>query len=242
MNEWLDKSREETDTRRMPDKYLDEIIVSNPALGINVYRNAIPKDSCKKTISTLEKVLNSTGPYSWQPANVTESDDPLLEARYCVDFKIGQKNLGEVNQYNKKLYELHEDIFQYVYKCSVDYGRYWGVGLNYFEVFNFVRYESPGQHFNIHADHGPAYVTTISAVAYLNDDYEGGELYFPRFNLTIKPEAGDIVFFPSTFIYEHSSEPMISGTKYSVVIMTDYNSRGGLRYYPYRQNEETLIY
>jgi predicted 2-oxoglutarate/Fe(II)-dependent dioxygenase YbiX len=63
---------------------------------------------------------------------------------------------------------------------------------------------------------------------YLNDDYEGGELWFPRFNLTIKPKAGDVVVFPSTYIYEHASQDMVSGTKYSVVIMSDYNDRDGV--------------
>lgn len=242
MNNWLTKSREETHARRMLDRNLGEILVTNPSLGINVYKNAIPKKDCQETISTLEKVLNSNGPYSWQNATVTESEDPLLEARYCLDFKVGHKNLGETNQYNEKLYDLHENIFKYVYNCSTDYGSYWGVGIRYFEVFNFVKYQSPGHHFNIHADHGPAYVTTVSLVAYLNDDYSGGELYFPRFDLTIKPDAGDIVFFPSTYIYEHASKPMIDGTKYSIVVMTDYNSRGDLRYYPYRDNDDKLIY
>ena len=242
MSNWFNKSREETHAQRMDDRYIDGIQVINPALGINIYRSGIPSDVCKHSINTLEKILNSDGPYKWQPAVVTESDDPLLEARYCVDFKIGQKNLGEINQSNQKLYAIHENIFNYIYTASVDYGSYWGVGLRYFEVFNFVKYESPGQHFNIHADHGPAYVTTVSIVAYLNDDYEGGDLYFPRFDLNIKPKTGDIIMFPSTYIYEHESKPMISGTKYSLVIMTDYNSRGNLRYYAYRENDDELIY
>jgi hypothetical protein len=61
----------------------------------------------------------------------------------------------------------------------------------------------------------------------LNDDYEGGELYFPRFDLTIKPKKGDIIISPSNYIYEHASQDMINGTKYAVVVMTDYNDRGG---------------
>jgi predicted 2-oxoglutarate/Fe(II)-dependent dioxygenase YbiX len=109
-----------------------------------------------------------------------------------------------------------------------DYGRYWGVGMMAYEAFNFVKYEGAGTHFKIHADHGPTYVTTVSIVVYLNDDYEGGEIWFPRFDLTHKPKAGDIVVFPSTYIYEHASQDMVSGTKYSVVIMSDYNDRDGL--------------
>jgi hypothetical protein len=43
--------------------------------------------------------------------------------------------------------------------------------------------------------------------------------------------------FPSTYIYEHASNDMISGTKYAIVIMTDYNDRGGLRNFNYRQED-----
>lgn len=242
MNDWLTKNREETHARRMPEKNLGNILVTNPALGINIYNQAISRNICFSAINTLEKNLGPLMKYNWQPAIVTESNEPLLEARYCVDFKVGQKNLGDRNESNSVFYDMHESIFRSIYQCSQDYGAYWGVGINYFEAFNFVKYESPGHHFNIHADHGPAYVTTVSIVAYLNDDYYGGELYFPRFDLTIKPKQGDVVMFPSTFIYEHASQPMISGTKYSVVVMTDYNSRGNLRYYPYREQDQKLVY
>jgi hypothetical protein len=132
---------------------------------------------------------------------------------------------------------MHQRSFDAIKPLTDDYGSYWGVGIQYFEAFNFVKYEGAGTHFKIHADHGPAYVATVSVVAYLNDDYEGGEIYFPRFDLTIKPKAGDVVVFPSTYIYEHASKDMISGTKYSVVVMTDYNDRGGLRYHAYRQED-----
>jgi hypothetical protein len=242
MNDWLTKNREETHVHRMPDRLLGDILVTNPALGINIYNKAIPEKICDDSIRTLEENLGEEFSFNWQPAIVTESNEPLLEARFCVDFKVGHKNLGERNINNSVFYDMHESVFRSIYPCALDYGSYWGVGINYFEVFNFVKYESPGHHFNIHADHGPAYVTTVSIVAYLNDDYEGGELHFPRFDLTIKPNKGDVVLFPSTFIYEHSSELMVSGTKYSVVIMTDYNSRGNLRYYAYREQDNQLAY
>jgi hypothetical protein len=83
--------------------------------------------------------------------------------------------------------------------------------------------------------------TIFTSIIYLNDDYEGGELYFPRFDLTIKPKQGDVLVFPSTYIYEHASLPMKSGTKYSVVVMTDYNDRGGLRYFAYRQEDHNKL-
>jgi hypothetical protein len=238
LNDWLTKDRSETDKNRIPDRTLDSgVIASNPGLGIIVYNNAIPENLCKEIIEVLESSLDGKSKYRWSPAMVTEADDALETARNCVDFKISSTNLGPKDIYNTKLYEMHEKTFNYIKPVADDYGRYWGVGIGFYEAFNFVKYDGAGTHFKIHADHGPAYVTTISIVAYVNEDYEGGELYFPRFDLTLKPKTGDVVIFPSTYIYEHASNDMISGTKYSIVIMTDYNDRGGLRYYAYRQED-----
>jgi hypothetical protein len=242
LNNWLTKDRSETDKNRLADRIVGgSVVASNPALGIIVYNNAIPSDLCDDIIKTLESNLNGKTNYTWQKAMVTEADDALETARKCVDFKISSKNLGPVNQSNSELYEMHQKAFDKIKPMADDYGRYWGVGIGYYEAFNFVKYEGAGTHFKIHADHGPAYVTTISIVAYVNDDYEGGELYFPRFDLTLKPKKGDVVIFPSTYIYEHASNDMISGTKYSIVIMTDYNDRGGLRYHAYREEDNNKV-
>jgi predicted 2-oxoglutarate/Fe(II)-dependent dioxygenase YbiX len=120
---------------------------------------------------------------------------------------------------------LHEEVYQKLKLCIDDYAAYWGINVVYYEAFNFVKYEGEGKHFRIHADHGPAYTCTVSAVIYLNDDYEGGELQFPRLdNLVYKPKAGDIAVFPSNYIYEHASLPIKSGIKYCVVVMTDINN------------------
>jgi hypothetical protein len=242
-NDWHTKDRSETFSNRMPVRKTNtEIVVENPALGINVYKSAISKENCSYIINALENNLGKDKAHDWKPAKVTESDTPETSARHCVDFKIGRilETLGPVEK-NLALYDAHQTAFDSIYPISQDYGQYWGVGVNYFESFNFVKYEGAGTHFKIHADHGPAYVCTVSVVAYLNDDYEGGEIYFPRFNLTIKPEPGDVLIFPSTYIYEHASQPMKSGTKYSIVVMTDYNDRGGHRSFDYRQEDQRKI-
>jgi hypothetical protein len=243
-HDWLTKDRSETDTNRMPNRQMPTgTVVQNPALGINIYKNVFSLDDSNRIINTLETELSKNNPYGWQGALVTEGHEQMLDARNCLDFKIGHGCLGPENNQNKDLYEIHRLSFDKIYPNVEDYGIYWGVVMRYYEVFNYVKYEGTGKHFAVHADHGPAYVTTVSAVAYLNDDYVGGELIFPRFGLTIKPEVGDLVVFPSTFIYEHSSEPIIDGTKYSIVVMTDYNDRGGQKYFDYTQSDPNqLIY
>ena len=74
-----------------------------------------------------------------------------------------------------------------------------------------------------HADHGFSYSATVSLVGYPNSDYVGGGLYFPKLDLKIQPEAGDLYIFPSTYLFSHRAMPVKSGIKYSIVTMTDYN-------------------
>jgi hypothetical protein len=223
-DQWLEKERTETTIKRMPDKHLDSIRVSNPGFGLNIYHNTFSNEQINKFTSSLEEVLGSSGPYNWNEAQVTNSTTPIKKARDCVDFKMNTKTLGERNNSNEKLIDTYTEIFNTLKKCVDDYCRYWGINVNFYEVFNFVKYEGEGKHFRIHADDGPSYKCTVSAVIYLNDNYEGGEIHFPRLdNLTIKPEYGDIAIFPSNYMYEHASLPMKSGTKYCVVVMMDIN-------------------
>jgi len=222
---WLEKDRSETTVNRMDDKYFGKIKVSNPGFGLNVYHNTFTKDQINKFINNLDEALGESGTYKWNEAQVTNSTIPIKKARDCVDFKMNAKSLGTRNDQNSKLLDTYNEIFETLKKCIDDYSRYWGINVNFYEVFNFVKYEGEGKHFRIHADDGPAYKCAVSAVIYLNDNYEGGEIHFPRLdNLTIKPEYGDIAIFPSNYVYEHASLPMKSGTKYCVVVMMDINN------------------
>ena len=228
INPWFTKDRSETILNRFPTRTIgNDIVVENPALGINVYRNTFSKEDSERYIKTLESNLGGTKKYKWSEAQVTNSTTPIKKARDCVDFKYKQENLGLRDEHNSELIDLHEEIYQKLKFCVDDYAQYWGINVTYYEAFNFVKYEGEGKHFNIHADHGPAYNTTVSAVIYINDDYEGGEIKFPRLdNYVLTPKVGDIAIFPSNYIYEHASLPMKSGTKYCVVIMTDINELG----------------
>lgn len=43
---------------------------------------------------------------------------------------------------------------------------------------------------------------TIGCLIYLNDDYEGGEIYFPEYDYLVKPKKGDLIIFPCHFMHE----------------------------------------
>jgi hypothetical protein len=226
-NPWFTKDRSETVSKRV-DRILNEkITVENPGIGLNIYKNVFSINDANRYINTLESNLSNDKKYKWADATVTNSPTPIKRARDCVDFKYKQENLGPRDEHNAELLDLHQEIYEKLKYCVDDYAKYWGINVVYYEAFNFVKYEGEGTHFNIHADHGPAYNCTVSAVIYINDNYEGGEIRFPRLDgYTHTPKVGDIAIFPSNYIYEHASLPMKSGTKYCVVVMTDINELG----------------
>ena len=57
-------------------------------------------------------------------------------------------------------------------------------------------------------------IFTVAGV--LNDDYSGGEfIMFDDYKIEIK--QGDVIIFPSTFLYPHRVSPVIEGIRYSYV-------------------------
>ena len=73
-----------------------------------------------------------------------------------------------------------------------------------------------GEHSDTHSHHVDK-ARVLSLVLYLNDDYEGGAVTFPRQEVTIKPEAGSMVIFPSTGTHPHEALKVTKGKKYAVV-------------------------
>ena len=45
-------------------------------------------------------------------------------------------------------------------------------------------------------------VITIGGLIYLNDEYHGGEIAFPEYEVMIKPQPGDLVLFPCHYLHE----------------------------------------
>lgn len=73
-----------------------------------------------------------------------------------------------------------------------------------------------GKHIDSHS--GYEFVQ-FSSVLYLNDNYSGGELYFPNQDFLYKPKAGDIVTFPSGGTeYMHSVNRVTEGKRYTMAM------------------------
>lgn len=201
--------------------------------GIVCYRNVIKKDF--DIINRLENILGQPAPYGqmssdgkryhWLPAYVGYQQ-LMPDYRDCYDFKFKKTDLApDTSEDSVLLQAIWQDVYDAQFPAVEDYRKMYNImDLKYWEAFNFIKYNS-GQHFQEHHDHGFSYNCTVSLVAYINDDYEGGELFFRLQNLNIKPKAGDLYIFPSNFMYPHRAMPVTNGTKYSIVTMLDYNKK-----------------
>ena len=186
--------------------------------GIWVYRDVI-----KKELNIIDRIEDYIDKYNlqWQEAMVGYKQK-IPEYRDCFDFKIRKIDESNKQEPTISLDKIWQDVYDVQLPAIKDYSRMYTIEMNYWEAMNFIKY-GPGQHFQEHADHGFSYVCTLSSVAYINDDYEGGELYFPKLSLNIKPKSGDLYLFPSTYLFSHRAMPVTSGLKYSIVTMLDYN-------------------
>jgi predicted 2-oxoglutarate/Fe(II)-dependent dioxygenase YbiX len=61
----------------------------------------------------------------------------------------------------------------------------------------------------------PPPVIMYSSVVYLNEDYEGGELWFPKQDYRTKPATGTLILFPATIMYPHEVAEITGGNKYT---------------------------
>ncbi len=85
--------------------------------------------------------------------------------------------------------------------------------------YELLRYET-GQEFKEHVDTVSGHsegARQLTGLLYLNNDYDGGQTSFPRQSLTVTPDPGDLLLFPSNFVYPHVSPPVLSGEKYVIV-------------------------
>jgi hypothetical protein len=194
--------------------------------GIFCYKGVINKEiDVVGRIEANLKPVGDTSNYAWQPAYVGYQQ-LMPEYRDCVDFKFKKTDIeNDKSQTSLNLQSLWQDLYDVKLPAVQDYSRMYNINnLKYWEAFNFIKY-GPEQHFKEHHDHGYSYNCTVSLVAYPNDDYEGGELFFRLQNLKVKAEAGDLFIFPSNFMYPHQAMPVTSGTKYSIVTMLDYSKK-----------------
>ena len=174
--------------------------------------NWIPKNICQKSIKELSS-------YDWNRHTWTSSQS------FKQVSKNGNKELDVCYGYQLTFYN---DLMNLTWKALEKYividkiGGETFDGWKGFSSIRFNRYKK-NQIMSKHSDHIHSLfegekrgIPILSIVCVLNDNYQGGEfIMFDDYEIKFK--AGDLIIFPSLFLYPHLVKPVKKGTRYSFV-------------------------
>ena len=151
------------------------------------------------------------------PSSLRSNSSSQIEPAY-YDTVVSHINAA-VSAYSAQLKREHPQFWESLPLPGISAGL-----ETWMEHPSLLRYEE-GQAYGWHVDQRLTFAgggsecqadnRLISAVVYLNDDFEGGET--EMFGRTWAPKAGQALFFPSSWTYPHQALPVISGTKYAIV-------------------------
>jgi len=184
------------------------------APGIVFLPSAVPHSLCASIIDSIESMK------SWIPARTG-----VYEGGNLIDIDVYGATRGvKVAEWKDTKSEWFEELSSLIRKLASET---WGIPITGFSRTAVSKYEdSPG--IDNHADSG-VYNTNriLTIVLYLNEDFEGGKLLFPKQAVELSPHQGDIVVFFSEYV--HSVTPILHGRRYAMIFfgensdVTNYN-------------------
>ena len=190
------------------------------APGIVVYSNIIPES--ERLCFDIEEGMMSAK-IEWQDAMVREGNkENTINTLTRSTSTVGVPYLGKIQDlefqsfvegFNVNLNNLFFENFDPIEK---DYMAMYGIKTDWHDQYGILKY-GKGQFFTNHIDDHKDFHRRISTIYYLNDNYLGGEINFPRFNIIFKPKANQMIMFPSTYVYNHSVSSVVEGERYAVV-------------------------
>jgi Rps23 Pro-64 3,4-dihydroxylase Tpa1-like proline 4-hydroxylase len=192
--------------------------INELAPGIVVFSDVIT--GYDSLISDIEESVDS-GVVSWGQAYVVNGEKSVIdtETRNTQIITVSYSENPEENlsspqaSFDTTLSKIFYDSFSVLEK---EYCDHYNVTVYKHEVYSILKY-GIGQKFDNHIDHHRNYPRTISLVYYMNENYSGGEISFPRFGIKYKPKANELLMFPSNYVYNHSVAEVTEGKRYAVV-------------------------
>lgn len=179
---------------------------------VNIFENVWPNPH--KTINDIETdCTNPESSVSWFRAE-TIGNGANQSVRTNLNMNITDLAL---NQNSGLMQNVHNQFNMILLASTLDYVKRYNLKENlYHEHYNILKYKE-NQEYKEHYDGGSDIGRCISAVLYLNDNFDNGELEFVNFGVKIKPQSGMLVLFPSNFVYSHIAHPVSNGCKYALV-------------------------
>jgi predicted 2-oxoglutarate/Fe(II)-dependent dioxygenase YbiX len=165
------------------------------------------------TINQVEnEVSNPESGVHWSRAT-TIGQGAFQDKRTNLDMSVTY--LARVTN-NPLMQNIHTQMYILLLAATIPYAKKHNIDAMYHEGYNMLKYRG-GEGYTAHSDGATDSGRSISAILYLNDDYEGGEVEFVNFGIKIKPKSGMLLLFPSNYPYKHIAHPVKSGTKYAIV-------------------------
>jgi hypothetical protein len=178
---------------------------------IKIFPNSITPGIISASLTQLQN-----GPIAWQP-NYFYNPQTHNHENY-----LGDRELDMSFDLIGTTPELMDNIRSVLVAYLTEIKMPWFVSWNGYSRIRHNRYES-GKEMALHYDciheifDGTVKgVPTLSIIGALNDDYEGGDLVMFDDHI-IRLKAGDIMIFPSTFLYPHRVAPVTSGVRHTFV-------------------------
>jgi hypothetical protein len=178
-------------------------IFGNSEQNIKIFENFIEEKDLVflqnfcKTINNFEPVEDSC----WD--NRTLREDSLYKQNRKIFIMLKYK-------YSIKIKKMIEDYFKFLLLNSPVSIAVWRVE------------DEQSPHIDKEDKFGnPSWGTHLydfSSLIYINEDFGGGELYFPNQDIEIKPKSGCLAFFPGDRFYPHGVKKITSGERFTVPI------------------------
>ncbi len=101
---------------------------------------------------------------------------------------------------------------------------HYGLDELYSDTFQIVRW-FPGMYQQVHADNPSKEQMNngldlshrdFGAIVYINDDYEGGQTYYPDHDVYITPKSGRLAVHPGTPDHMHGVTEVVGTTRYTI--------------------------
>ena len=175
---------------------------------IRVFPKAINRNIVESAREELTSVDNWISHKFHNPEDNTYYENPNEPKSY----------FGEITAYNDLMQKSYSCVAEYISDLDFPWFNSWTGMSN----IKFNRYESDKEMAN-HCDHireifdgeqkGIPILTVIGA---LDDSHLGGELVVCE-NFSYKLQAGDIIIFPSVFLYPHKVTPITEGKRLSFI-------------------------
>jgi len=175
---------------------------------LKVYQ-VLSEEECIKSVNALEEKDKEFQVHQFY--NVQNNSYHSYEHELSIAYsKIETKDLI--------MQKIWDTLKKYILDVECPWFRSWN---GYSEV-RFNRYRTDTQ-MALHCDHIHSMfdgirkgIPTLSILGCLNDDYKGGELVFWK-DKVVELKAGELMIFPSNFLYPHEVKLVTEGTRYSYV-------------------------